>query len=277
MEATATETKGPVLTCDECDTENRSGSSFCKSCGGTLAPPPVCPKCEAEVPDDAKFCSECGAKLVGARPKAAPKKKAQPAPAAKAAAKKMLDEEAKQLPKAPRKPTSNIGSNLLFFVAILMAIIVVIYVMNKDAPKEVSPFQGGGAPFAGGMKGKPPSEGAVAAGGVVKGSIRLSEELKDAGNGTIYLIVRNKGMPNAGPPVAVRRLDGSSFPVEFTVSAADVMMPNMPFTGPFDIYARLDRDGNAMTKQPGDVINEKPHSGAKPGDEGVEIVLNKKL
>ena len=279
MEATATSDEAKTVTCGECQTENRAGSSFCKACGGAIAAPPACPKCEAEVPADAKFCSECGAKLVGARPEVAPAPEPTPK-AAKTKPRSTVAEEAKKLPPARAKPTSNIGSNLLFFVAILMAIIVVIYVMNKDQPKSVSPFAGGPAPGAAAMKGRPPPSGggapAAAAQGAVKGTIRLSESLKNEGNGTIYLIVRNKGMPNAGPPVAAKKIDASSFPVAFDVSAADVMMPNMPFAGPFDLYARLDRDGNAMTKQPGDVVNEKPVSG-NVGDESVEIVLDKRL
>ncbi len=263
------------MTCAECATENRSGARFCKACGGSIAPPPGCPKCQAEIPADAKFCSECGAKLVGARPapavSAAPEKpKAARTPRAAAAA-----------PPPPKKaPTSNIGSNLLFFVAILMALVVVIYVMNKDEPKTVSPFQGGPAPSmaAKGDESPPPAAPpAAAAAAPIEGQIQLSEALQNEGRGTIFLIVRNQGMPNRGPPVAAKKIDADAFPARFTVSAADVMMPGMPFAGPFDIYARLDRDGNAMTKEDGDVINEKPLTGVNPGDQGVTIVLDKRL
>ncbi|MEQ8275277.1 MAG: zinc ribbon domain-containing protein [Deltaproteobacteria bacterium] len=276
MGQAATQDPPAPVTCAECSTENRSGARFCKACGGSIAPPPACPKCQAEIVADAKFCSECGAKLVGARP--APKPSAPPA-----AAPKPKPKASKAPPPPPKKvtPSSNITTNLLFFAAILMALVVVIYVMNKDEPKTISPFQGGPAPGAATKPPDatpPPSTAAAApAAAPVKGRIQLSEALKNEGVGTIYLIVRNQGMPNRGPPIAVRKIDASALPVEFTVGPQDVMMPNMPFTGPFDLYARLDRDGNAMTKEPGDVINEQPTSGVKPGDANVEIVLDKRL
>ena len=55
------------------------------------------------------------------------------------------------------------------------------------------------------------------------------------------------------------------------------MLPNMPFTGPFDVYVRLDRDGNAMTKDPGDLTSSAPATGVAPGTRGMTVVLDRQL
>lgn len=268
--------------CPECSAANLEGAQFCKACGGSIAPPPKCPKCEADVEADANFCPHCGTKLVGPRP--APKNGASKAPAAPAP-----DPTPKQDPLAvekaklppPKKPSSNMMGNVALFAAIVIGAIAVIVAMNKDKPKEVSPFVGG--PPAANVAPPPPpaggteQEAAPSGGGPISGSIALDPAAGEAGDGTIFIVLRNAGMPNRGPPIAVKKIDDPSFPVEFQVSAADVMMKGMPFMGPFDIYVRLDRDGNAMTKDAGDLVNEGPAAGIKAGTSGVEIKLNKRL
>lgn len=270
--------------CGECETENLAWANFCKSCGGSIESPSECPKCSAAVEPGSKFCSDCGAKLVGARPKAAaksptarPSKPSKP----KTAAARELDQATQEGRKAASKaPSSNIMGNVMLFVAALAIILVAIYVMNKDSKKEVSPFQGGPAPSmaGGGGPAAPPASGGAAKGSPFTGVIKIGEALKASASGkSMFLIVRPQGSPNRGPPVAVKKIDRPSFPANFSIGPGDVMMPNMPFSGPFDIYVRLDGDGNAMTKSPGDLTNAAAKSGIKPGDTNVEIVLDKKL
>lgn len=69
-------------------------------------------------------------------------------------------------------------------------------------------------------------------------------------NGVIYVIARAAGV-TAGPPVAVKRLAASSFPITLDLSAADSMM-GQPLPEKIRIEARLDSDGDAMTKNPSD-------------------------
>ena len=259
-----------------------------------MAPPPVCPGCHTQVAADARFCSSCGAKLVGARPAEAqpPAPSAPVAAAPKAAplaasaqAARELEDARRALPAA--RPSSNIGTNVLVFVAFLCALVVLIYVMNKDAPKEATMFSGAPpsppaataeAPAAAAPVAAAPAAPAPAgaAGGGLWGRLVVVRGLGVGGVGTVCVMVRNAGA-GRGPPVAAKRLEARSFPVDFSVSAADVMMPGMPFTGPFDIQVRLDRDGDAMTKAPGDLENGTPASGVKPGDSGVRVVLDKRL
>ena len=82
----------------------------------------------------------------------------------------------------------------------------------------------------------------------------------------------SQGGGRAGRLVAVQRHGKVTFPKRYELSAKDAMMPGVPFTGPFVVYARLDRDGDPMTKGQGDLYGaiEKP---VQSGDEEAHIVL----
>jgi hypothetical protein len=70
---------------------------------------------------------------------------------------------------------------------------------------------------------------------------------------TMFLIARKAGgMP--GPPLAVQRLQAGDFPMPFSLSKRDSMVPNIPFEGEVSITVRVDKDGDAMTRRKGDVF-----------------------
>lgn len=72
---------------------------------------------------------------------------------------------------------------------------------------------------------------------------------------TLFLIARRAGgMP--GPPLAVQRLQAGDFPMPFSLSARDAMVPGMPFEGEVSITVRVDKDGDAMTRRKGDVFGQ---------------------
>jgi hypothetical protein len=66
--------------------------------------------------------------------------------------------------------------------------------------------------------------------------------------GVLFVIARN---PAGGPPAAVKRVMGPSFPMTIELSAADSMM-GQPLPPTFRLEARLDSDGDAMTRVPTD-------------------------
>ncbi|HVG25499.1 MAG TPA: tetratricopeptide repeat protein [Thermoanaerobaculia bacterium] len=66
--------------------------------------------------------------------------------------------------------------------------------------------------------------------------------------GVLFVVARN---PAGGPPAAVKRLQGVSFPITITLSSADSML-GQPLPAKFRLEARLDSDGNATTKPPTD-------------------------
>ncbi len=89
----------------------------------------------------------------------------------------------------------------------------------------------------------------------------------------LFLIARESGV-NSGPPLAVKRIDQPSFPLELSLSDADSMLPQRPVSGfaELQLQARLSLSGEAMadigdwqsqvvalaTTQPDEPANEPP-------------------
>ena len=100
--------------------------------------------------------------------------------------------------------------------------------------------------------GHPPVDGAPAPAAAPSGpSVNVTLELDPAARsrtGVLYVIARN---PAGGPPVAVKRLQGVTFPVTVALSSADSML-GQPLPARFRLEARLDSDGDAATKLPTD-------------------------
>jgi hypothetical protein len=108
----------------------------------------------------------------------------------------------------------------------------------------------------------------------IRGTIAVSPELLDSlpPTGTLFVIARTSGVAS-GPPLAVLRIPGPQFPVAFEIGQEQVMIPGLEFQGEIQITARLDSDGNAMTKLPGD-LSGAASSSAPPGTEGVYVILD---
>jgi cytochrome c-type biogenesis protein CcmH len=88
---------------------------------------------------------------------------------------------------------------------------------------------------------------------------------------TIFLIARRGGgMP--GPPLAVQRLQAGDFPMPFSLSSRDAMVPGIPFEGELSLTVRLDKDGDAMTRRKGDVFGALPK--VKVGTQDVVLPLD---
>ncbi len=86
----------------------------------------------------------------------------------------------------------------------------------------------------------------------VDGTIGLAAELGgSAPSGTLYVILRVSGR-EGGPPLAVKRLP-AELPATFRITEADSMIPGTPLVGDLDVIARLDQDGDAFSRQTGDL------------------------
>ena len=66
----------------------------------------------------------------------------------------------------------------------------------------------------------------------------------------IFVIARAAGV-TSGPPVAVKRLPISTFPMTVDLSQSDSMM-GQPLPQKLRIEARIDSDGDPLTKDPKD-------------------------
>ena len=132
------------------------------------------------------------------------------------------------------------------------------------------------APAGGSMgaRGAPPVA-ASAEGSPLRGTVSLAPGLEERvpAGAVLFLIARHG---NAGPPLAVKRVVGARLPLEFSIGPEDRMIEQMPFEGPLRLSARLDADGNATTRQPGDLQGaaEGTH---QPGDSGLRVVIDEVL
>lgn len=111
---------------------------------------------------------------------------------------------------------------------------------------------------------------------IVRGSLNLADSVKAKvpAGGTIFLIARQL-LPTGGPgPVlAAKRLTVGEWPQSFELSSNDVMLAGTSLQGKVVLGARVDQDGDAMTKQVGDVEGI-----SKPVDvpaNGVVVLLDK--
>ncbi|MEA2238941.1 MAG: cytochrome c-type biosis protein CcmH [Thermoanaerobaculia bacterium] len=92
---------------------------------------------------------------------------------------------------------------------------------------------------------------ATAAGGpTLHVTLTLDPSAKSSPNAVLYVIARAAGQ-TAGPPAAVKRIMAPAFPLEIDLSTADSMM-GQPLPANVRLEARLDSDGDAMTKNPSD-------------------------
>ncbi len=109
----------------------------------------------------------------------------------------------------------------------------------------------------------------------VRGTLRVAPELADRvpSGGILFLIARSG---EAGPPLAVKRIPDPRFPLDFELGPDDRMIQQIPFAGPLRLTARVDADGNASTRQPGDLVGVRVEP-VEPGATGVEILLDEVL
>jgi len=114
-------------------------------------------------------------------------------------------------------------------------------------------------------------EAKISANTMVSGTIRIDPNLVDKipKGASLFLIARSEGAQR-GMPLAVKKLQGITFPYSFTLGQADVMLPGALFEGPITIFARIDKDGDAAPA-PGDIDGVVT---TNSGDQQVQIILN---
>jgi cytochrome c-type biogenesis protein CcmH len=141
------------------------------------------------------------------------------------------------------------------------------------AQPELPPAPGGrGAPPMGATaaQGQAPAPGPP-----ISGTIRLAPDLgAPVPPGAVLFIVARTG--TGGPPTAVKRIGAPRFPLDFELGPDDRMIQAMPFNGPFQLTARVDSDGDAASRTPGD-LQGGVESPVSAGATGVELVLDEVL
>jgi cytochrome c-type biogenesis protein CcmH len=124
-------------------------------------------------------------------------------------------------------------------------------------------------------KPRPQATAAAPSGQQIAGRISIDPKLK--GNvdsqAALFIIARPSDTAK-GPPLAVKKIDRPVFPLSYSLGAENVMMQGMPFTGSVTITARLDKDGNPTTRQPGDLTGDYKKNPVAVGSKSIDIVLD---
>ena len=112
----------------------------------------------------------------------------------------------------------------------------------------------------------------------IRGTISVDAKLKSKvdAQAVLFIIVHPAGS-TAGPPLAVKRIEHPLFPLSYSLGQENVMMPGLSFSGKVLVSARLDKDGNPMTKQPGDMTGEYKKNPVEAGSQNVDIVIDRAM
>lgn len=109
----------------------------------------------------------------------------------------------------------------------------------------------------------------------IRGKITLDPKVKNQADGraTLFIIAR-RANADAGPPLAVRKIERPSFPVSYSLGAENVMMQGLPFSGKLNVSARLDKDGNPATREAGNLVGEHKKNPVEVGANNVDIIID---
>lgn len=90
-------------------------------------------------------------------------------------------------------------------------------------------------------------------GPAIEGTITMAPELQKTLGTSDTLFVVAKSKDGGGPPVAVLRMTGMKFPLDYKLTQEDVLQPNTPFQGELVIEAMIRKSGSVGMKVPGDM------------------------
>jgi cytochrome c-type biogenesis protein CcmH len=108
----------------------------------------------------------------------------------------------------------------------------------------------------------------------ITGKISIDPKLKGNVDSQATLFIIARADAAKGPPLAVKKIERPVFPFSYSLGPENVMMQGMPFTGRVTITARLDKDGNPTTRQPGDLTGDYKKNPAAVGSKNIDIVLD---
>ena len=146
----------------------------------------------------------------------------------------------------------------------LVALLGVVACNNHQKAPEDAPLAPAAGPAA--------TPKAEAGHTLVSGTIRIDDALKDKlpASAILFIVARPAG--EMASPVSVKRVDAVTFPVNFTLEADHLMMGGS-VPDKLVVTARLDQDGDAISKSPGDLTGAAKEPVA-PGATGVDVVLS---
>lgn len=151
-----------------------------------------------------------------------------------------------------------------------IAVVVALFLIMRGTPQAVaSPSPHPSAPVAA-VAAVAPAPKTDPGTAVLSGTLTLdpSAQAKVKGPVIVFLIARADGAK--GHPVFAKRLDVDSWPAPFEIASSDSMMDGAP-PAAVTLEARIDPDGDALTKEPGAPIGIVPN--VKLGGKDLAVTL----
>jgi hypothetical protein len=99
--------------------------------------------------------------------------------------------------------------------------------------------------------------------------LRLADGVEAPASGVLFVMARRRA---GGPPLAAVRIESADLPRAFVIGPADAMVAGRPFGGPVLLSARMDIDGDPVTRSRADLVASLA-SPVEPGASDVELVL----
>jgi len=181
---------------------------------------------------------------------------------------------------ATRDPGDLLGSSVQSHQPGDRGVVVLISEVQNGEPAAAAPRTAtteatAGAIEMGRAAGAPPVAATEATSGAIEGTLELAPDLvgRVPPGAVLYVVARTA---QGGPPLAVVRVPNPSFPMRFSIGPDNRMNQSLPFAGELLITVRVDADGNAMTRNPGDLqgVSETPNV---PGDRGITLLIDEVL
>ena len=110
---------------------------------------------------------------------------------------------------------------------------------------------------------------------MVSGTIRLADGLNERIGSNAVLFVIARPAPVGGPPLAVKRLDISDFPLSYTLTQGDAMIEiDWSEIDALYVAAKIDADGRVGGSKIGDMEGVYPQNPVAPGAVDVDILID---
>jgi len=109
----------------------------------------------------------------------------------------------------------------------------------------------------------------------IRGVVSIDPKLKAQVNSqSVLFIIARSASSSGGPPLAVKKIDHPTFPVSYSLGPDNVMIPGTTLSGKISVSARLDKDGDPTTREPGNLSGEYKKNPVEVGEQKIDIVLD---
>ena len=113
--------------------------------------------------------------------------------------------------------------------------------------------------------------------GAISGTITIDPKLagKVDPNAVLFISAKPADGPQVGvPPIASQRVPSPKFPLQYTLSQADIIMQGGSLSGQMNIVAKLMKGGAAGPVGPGDIEGRFSKNPITVGQKGIDVTLD---